>query len=118
LARRHGVEDEVQYVDVPCVTFEDLIEEYNIRSVDLLIIDVEGQEWELLQAAFQAGLAPAIVFMEFLHLPPGDRLRAEAFLARRGYDIAYSGIDLIGLQPFRASRDRSVTTGSRPRTIS
>jgi len=87
---------------VNCVTFEQLMAEHDFAELDLLAIDVEGHEWELLRAAFDAGLRPAIVFMEFLHLEPAQRWSAEQLLADEGYGIAYTGIDLIGVQPIRA----------------
>lgn len=97
LAYAHGLEDYVEHVEVPCVTFETLIDEFDVDRVDMLVIDVEGHEWELLQAAFDTGLRPKIIFIEFLHLSFADRLDAEAALTKHGYAIAYSGIDLVAL---------------------
>ena len=103
-ARDRGLLEYVEQVQVECVTFEQLAADHDIASLDLLMIDVEGHEWELLQAAFQAGLKPVIVFMEFLHLSPLDRWNAEQLLADRGYDVTYTGIDLVGVQPFGPRR--------------
>lgn len=96
-ARRHGLTRYLERVTVPALTFGELLAKHGLSRIDLLVLDVEGHEWELLEAAFEAGLRPRIVFLEFLHLTPRERWQAEKSLAAHGYAIAYTGIDIIGM---------------------
>jgi FkbM family methyltransferase len=98
-ARFRGIEHHLERVNVPCITFEEFLHKHGIAQVDLLVMDVEGHEWALLQAAFRAGIQPRILFMEFIHLTPHERWQTELFLADHGYTMAYCGIDLIALHP-------------------
>jgi len=40
-----------QFVEVPCITLDDFVSENDLRTVDLIKIDVEGAELEVIQGA-------------------------------------------------------------------
>jgi|TARA_A100001234_G_C12488876_1_gene326827 FkbM family methyltransferase len=43
-------EDDIEKIEIDFITFDNLIEEYQIKSIDNLQIDVEGAEYEILKS--------------------------------------------------------------------
>lgn len=76
-------------VSVRCQTFAELVAEYGLNRVDVLVIDTEGFDFEVLKMADHAGLSPQLIKYEHKHLPDGLSGAHESwqFLADRGYRI-------------------------------
>ncbi len=43
-------EDDIENIEIDFITFQNLIDKYRIRSIDILQIDVEGAEFEILNS--------------------------------------------------------------------
>jgi len=42
-------EEDIEKMSITCVRFEDLINKYSIKSIEKLLIDVEGSEYQILK---------------------------------------------------------------------
>ncbi len=42
-------EEDIEKINITCVRFEDLINKYSIKSIEKLLIDVEGSEYQILK---------------------------------------------------------------------
>ena len=87
----------------PGVTFQTLMARHDIGRVDLLMIDTEGFDYQVVRLALDAGLRPALIRYEHLHLSTADRQACAALLARQGYALLRDGPDTIAMN--RAALD-------------
>lgn len=55
-------------VEVDCITFKDLISEYNIDHIDLLKIDTEGMDYEIVVQCLNNNINPKIILLECIPL--------------------------------------------------
>ena len=55
-------------VEVDCITFKDLISEYNIDHIDLLKIDTEGMDYEIVVQCLNNSINPKIILLECIPL--------------------------------------------------
>lgn len=72
---------------VPTLSFEDLLQKYNIESIDLLKIDTEGQDWNILKQVDLNKFKPMIIVYEALHLSMEDKENAREYCLSHGYEI-------------------------------
>ena len=69
-----------------------LLEKHQLATVDVLLIDTEGHDYKILSQFFEAGIEPAVVNLEVLHLGRDERLALRRDLEAHGYayqDYAY-----------------------------
>lgn len=84
-------------VRVPCLTLESARRRFNIGSVDVLKMDIEGAEYAVLAQALEYQWLDQVsqVLVEFHHFLPGleaaQTKRAVADMARAGFRIAWVG---------------------------
>lgn len=85
--------------EVEAITFNDLLDEYGIRSVDLIQIDVEGFDKEIIKMIPFDRISPKII--QFEHGLPNnvmskaDFLEILSLLIDKGYKIAMKEYDCI-----------------------
>lgn len=72
---------------IETITFADLIEEYNIESVDLFVLDVEGVELMVLDGMKHSKVKPQYMFIEHEHIGLEVIIKKVDEL---GYDKVYS----------------------------
>ena len=102
--RRFGVpEAHILSEEVPCLTFQELIEQQGIRPPDLLMIDTEGYDREILAMVDFERFRPALVRFEH---GLGDQIMTWAELQEclhrlheHGYLFAMEPYDVIAYQP-------------------
>lgn len=74
------------YLEIQCVTLEDLIKENQDSHIDLLKLDIEGAEYEVLNSLIESKRFPRILLVEFdeLHSPldSGAQNRVSAVVDR------------------------------------
>lgn len=84
--RAATIEAELEAVEVPCLTYGQIVERYSYPRVDLLVTDVEGHEPKIFSATRLAGpTAPQVVLNELDHIPPGDQAALLARFQSHGY---------------------------------
>ena len=82
-------------ITVPCVTFEELLHDYEVEAVHELHIDTEGMDKEILVSFPFDRFRPAKVVFEFAHLELSDREEAVSLLHGLGYRLRKDDIDYI-----------------------
>jgi len=93
--KRAGVK--LETITVAGITVSDLLEQH-AGAVDVLQIDVEGMDWVVLQAFLDAGIRPAIVQFEHIHLSQAEHRAYDERLFEEGYRYLREGINTIALK--------------------
>jgi FkbM family methyltransferase len=78
---------------VRCVTFEELLEEAQVRKIGLLQIDVEGYDFEIIKMINFHIVKPAVIRYENKHLTKLDQLSCSSLLQNNGYRVVEFGED-------------------------
>ena len=110
-ARQLGLrQPELEAFTVSCSTLDGLIAKYDIHQLDVLQIDVEGEDFNVLKTLDFARTCPLIIQFEHGHLSPRDVNNVVQHLNARDYQILYGGrqIDTIAVHktfPLMTARD-------------
>jgi FkbM family methyltransferase len=86
-----GISHHIRETEVPCVTFEYVLEHLGGVPPDLLQIDVEGADGYLLSLFPFERVRPALVHFEIKNLGRSQKEVALDLLGRHGYRVAPSG---------------------------
>jgi FkbM family methyltransferase len=92
-----GLEDHVVESLVDGATIASLLDQQGFKSLDLLMIDAEGYDYELLRAFPFERMRPAVVLLEHSHLEAAQREAAISLLVRHGYRVALLPSDILGV---------------------
>lgn len=84
---------------VKCLTFHDLLKKHDVRSVDLLAIDVEGYEFEILSSIDFASVRPKFIFFESSLLGE-KKIACEELLAQSSYTLLDIDVDTLAILDF------------------
>mgnify|MGYP001162268114 CR=1 FL=1 len=95
----HGVKlKHIHSTDVDCVTFNDLIKQYNFNQLDLLIIDTEGYDNVLVKNFIEdTNIRPIIIF-EWIHMKKDEAKNIIELLEANNYKFLKINKDLICIQ--------------------
>jgi FkbM family methyltransferase len=77
----------IQVCKVPTVTFDGLLNQYNVESLDLLQLDVEGMDAQLLSWFPFERIRPALLHYETAHMSAEERGLARNSLKELGYTV-------------------------------
>ena len=83
----HQMGIQLKESEIECITYKELIEEYNIKSVDLFILDVEGMELTVMEGMKECKVLPTHMFVEHEHVGLKE---TENMLSEFGYKLDYS----------------------------
>jgi len=72
---------------VECVTLDYLINKYNIKKIDLLLIDTEGFDYEIIKLVNFDKIKPNLIYFEHKHLSTSDYKSSLMFLKIKGYKL-------------------------------
>jgi len=100
------VEERIVEREVPAMTFDSLCRQNAVESVDLVVIDTEGYDWQILQSIDLAAWHPRLVIYEHYHLTPDEQASSRAHLEEAGYETMEEGFDTFCLD---ASEEDSLT---------
>jgi FkbM family methyltransferase len=77
-----------QYIEVPCLTLDSLIEKENLRAVDIMKLDAEGHEINVLRGCqhLLEKFQPVILY-ENIAGGQGNNLEVAEFLTQNGYQL-------------------------------
>lgn len=85
----------VEEIKVPALTIPTLLKKHNLQTLDLLVIDTEGYDFEILKMFDLNAIKPAIIQLEIVHLSAEDKDACLAHLASHGYRTATVAFDVI-----------------------
>jgi FkbM family methyltransferase len=71
---------------VPGLSVDTLLRKYEVRQLDLLVIDTEGWDWRILRQFDLAALQPKLILYEHQHLSALEKKEADEFLRAEGYE--------------------------------
>jgi len=91
------VRERLVETSVACVTFETLCRRNEIGSVDLILVDTEGHDFEILKEIDLTAYRPRLVIYEHYHLSPGDRSACQSMFEQAGYETMEEGFDTFCL---------------------
>jgi FkbM family methyltransferase len=78
---------------VPCRSFDTLCERHGILDLDLLVIDTEGNDFEILRSADLAARRPRLLVYEHGLLSGPDRRDCRAHVEGLGFETREEGFD-------------------------
>ena len=100
-SRKFGFKDLERHVEgltVRVLSMSTLLSQHKLEACDLLQIDTEGYDCRLVQYAIRAGLRPAVINYEFIHVQPEERARCKRLLADHGYSFLDIGRDTLAVR--------------------
>jgi FkbM family methyltransferase len=87
--------------DVPCMSFESLCRKHRVDDLDVVVIDVEGYDYEIIKQINFDAYRPRVVVYEDIHLSDEDRAECRRTLELLGYEGLEEGFDtwLVDVRP-------------------
>jgi FkbM family methyltransferase len=85
-----NIDDHLEKIEVPCVSFPTLLRRHDVDRVDLLHLDTEGYDAILLRSFPWEIFQPRLVLYEHKHLDDAARQESEDLLDDLGYDLTRS----------------------------
>jgi FkbM family methyltransferase len=96
---RHGLTaDEIEAVEVECLTIDDVLDRAGMESVDLVQVDAEGHDYEILRSIDLDRLAPKIIRFEHRHFDRGDLTKWVDTLAEHNYRFLTEKLDVLAIR--------------------
>jgi len=93
---RNGVKERhIRSIEVSTLPLSQLLEEENIRAIDLLQVDTEGFDHVIVTMALALENKPRFINFEHLHLGKDARSRLHQELRRAGYSWVFGGWDTL-----------------------
>jgi len=77
---------------VNCITLMELLEKYNYKQLDLLVIDAEGYDARILMSLDLNLIKPKVIYYESMNVPAIELQPLEANLKENGYELYTSFI--------------------------
>ncbi len=97
--KNHGVKlNHILSTEIDCVTFNELISEYNFNQLGILVIDTEGYDNILVKNFIQSTKIRPIIIFEWIHIKISDAHDLVELLKANNYKFLKIGKDLICLQ--------------------
>jgi FkbM family methyltransferase len=95
--RSSKLRDYIVEEEVESISLATLMRKYNLTSVDVLVIDTEGYDFEIIKLFHLAKVKPRIIFFEIKHLSDGDRDLCIKHLVLSGYRLNVDEADALAL---------------------
>lgn len=92
-----NIKDLICETTLPCITIEQLRKKYNMPSLDLVAIDVEGHEKQVIDGMDLEADPPSAILFEAAHLEPQTVAILTERLNVAGYQISRLGADALAL---------------------
>lgn len=84
--------------EVTALTFASLCRKHGLDSVDLVVIDCEGYDWEIIRSIDLSAYRPRLLIYEHFHLAPRERAECRAYLESSGFETKEEGFDTFALR--------------------
>ena len=95
IARSYDIADFLVETAVPTTTVDALLRKHAIERVDLLMIDVEGYDFEVIKGVDVERYRPSLIIYEHIHLSGEDRVACWHHLSDCGYQLAVKDRDTV-----------------------
>ena len=96
---KHGVKsNHIHSTEIDCITFNELILQYNFNQLGLLVIDTEGYDSILVTNFIQSTNIKPVIIFEWVHMKINDAKDLIKLLKANNYKLLKIGKDLICLQ--------------------
>ena len=96
---RHGLkQDEIEAVEVGCLTIADVLDLAGMETVDFLQIDAVGHDYAILRSIDLGRVAPRIIRFEQRHFDRGDLTAWVDTLAEHGYRFLTEKLDVVAIR--------------------
>jgi FkbM family methyltransferase len=76
---------DIKPINIPCTTLKLLMDSMGLETVDLLVVDAEGHDFNIIEKALEDFIEPSVIFFEVLHLSKIQRLKIRSLLKEYGY---------------------------------
>jgi FkbM family methyltransferase len=76
-----------QRLDVPCYALKTLLCQYDVKQIDLLVIDTEGADWMVARQLPLERYSPRVVYLEYNHLTAYEQVACAEHFRNQGYKI-------------------------------
>ena len=84
-AQAPGLRDHVRSMSIRTISFDDLLDAYDLRSIDVLQIDAEGMDAQMLKWFPFERLRPALLHYEIAHMTPEEHRAVRTRIESLGY---------------------------------
>ena len=108
------IEQRLRRTEVPTMTFDTLCQTHGVETVDLVLVDTEGHDWEIVRRIDLERYSPRLIVYEHYHLADSDRAAARDHLAAHGYEILEEHFDTFALDTRPADALTRTWRGLRP----
>ena len=95
----HGIKsNHIQSVEIDCINFKELIEQYDYQKLDLLVVDTEGYDDVLVTNFIQNTYIRPIIILEWIHIKKNKAEELIELLKSNNYKFLKLSKDLICIQ--------------------
>jgi len=95
---KHGIkEDDIETLNVPCLTLKSLLAKFDLRKIDILQIDTEGFDAEVIKMALALDTVPDCINFENIHLSLEAKTQLYDLLTRNGYVYSHDRFNTMAL---------------------
>jgi FkbM family methyltransferase len=95
---KHGVQPaEIEAIDVPAVSLDTLLRQFDIDQLDFLQIDAEGFDAEVVKMALALPQTPNVINFERVHLTVAGLKEVFGLLESHGYSWVHNSFDTLAL---------------------
>lgn len=88
-------EDWIGEEKVKVQTLKNIIEKYQVKKIDLIMIDTEGYDFEIMKTIPFEFIKPGVIIYEHSHLNETVKTECSDFLIKLGYRLIQTGSDTI-----------------------
>jgi FkbM family methyltransferase len=96
---KNNFKEDLKIVPTLSLTFDDLIQKYDVKKVDVLMTDVEGYDLDLLKTFPFHLIKPKVIISEHVHLYFQNQTLENIvdFLGNQGYECYINDSDIVGI---------------------
>ena len=95
----HGIKSShIQSIEIDCINFKELIDQYNFDSLDLLVVDTEGYDEILITNFIQNTNIRPLIILEWIHIQKNKVEDLIELLELNNYKFLKFNKDLICIQ--------------------
>lgn len=74
-------------IEVPCLTFDELIKKHNFNDVNILVCDIEGYDWEVFKTIDLNKYDLKFIRLEYINLTDEEKTQLKNKLSQAGYIV-------------------------------
>ena len=96
---KHGLrKSEIRKIEVQSMSVSTLLKKIDINHVHVLVIDVEGYDFKVLNSFFKNGVFPEVVLFEHAHLPRQERELVRHLFGKYKYKFIEATMDTLAIK--------------------